>query len=159
MNWAGVVSSAGEAATSEVVEEHRQDLVAGQLRQNDVLAWAGFLSPYLAARDLSMGVTGSGPDATEAFLAQAEEHRYAIIQRLNDLHASEIHYENDRAQRVSRDHWQQFPVFETPVPPLAGALAARSIPLTALALWVVLPGTGLAMLRRRLARVEAEGSS
>jgi ABC-2 type transport system permease protein len=159
VNWRGVLSRESEALSSRVFEDHRQELVKGHLRQNGVLAWSGFLSPYLAARDLSMGIAGSGPEATEAFLAQAEAHRYTIIQRLNELHISEIRLENDRAQRLSREHWEEFPVFDTEPPPLGGALENRSVSLAALGLWIGLPLTGLGLARRRLALVGTDRSS
>ncbi len=159
VNWRGVLSRESEALTSRVFEDHRQELVKGHLRQNGVMAWSGFLSPYLAARDLSMGIAGSGPEAMEAFLAQAEAHRYTIVQRLNELHIREIRNENDRAQRLSREHWGQFPVFSTEPPPLAGALADRPVSLAALGLWIGLPLTGLGLARRRLALVGTERSS
>ena len=159
VNWRGVLSRESEALTSRVFEDHRQELVEGHLRQNGVLAWSGFLSPYLAARDLSMGIAGSGPEATEAFLAQAEAHRYTIIQRLNELHIHEIRFRNDRAQRLSREHWGEFPVFETEPPPLGGVLGNRPISLAALGLWIGLPLTGLGLARRRLALIGTDRTS
>ena len=159
VNWRGVLSRESEELTSRVFEDHRQELVEGHLRQNGVLAWSGFLSPYLAARDLSMGIAGSGPEATEAFLAQAEAHRYTIIQRLNELHIREIRFQNDRAQRLSREHWGEFPVFETEPPPLGGVLGNRPVSLAALGLWIGLPLTGLGLARRRLALVGTDRTS
>jgi len=114
------------------------------------------LSPYLAARDLSMAVSGTGPEAVEAFRAQAEAHRYDLVQRLNDLHISQIHYENDRAQRLSRENWAEFPIFGTRPPPLDRVLAARALSLSALGLWILLPLLGLGLARARLARVGVE---
>ena len=159
VNWRGVLSRESEALTSRVFEDHRQELVAGHLRQNGVMAWSGFLSPYLAARDLSMGIAGSGPETMEAFQAQAEAHRYTIIQRLNELHIHEIRNQNDRAQRLSREEWGQFPVFETEAPPLGGALADRRVSLAALGLWIGLPLTGLGLARRRMALMGTGRSS
>ena len=159
VNWRGVLSRESEELTSRVFEDHRQELVEGHLRQNGVLAWSGFLSPYLAARDLSMGIAGSGPEATEAFLAQAEAHRYTIIQRLNELHIHEIRFQNDRAQRLRREHWGEFPVFETEPPPLGGVLANRPVSLAALGLWIGLPLGGLGLARRRLALVGTDRTS
>lgn len=158
VNWGGVVSREGEAVSSRIQEEQQQRLLEGRRRQDHVLSWAGLLSPYLAARDLSMGVSGTGPEAVEAFRVQAEAHRYDLVQRLNDLHINEIHYEDDRAQRVSREHWAEFPTFGTRPPPLGGVVADRALSLTALALWVLLPLLGLGLSRGRLARVGVEPS-
>ncbi|MDE0393929.1 MAG: DUF3526 domain-containing protein [Gammaproteobacteria bacterium] len=156
VNWGGVVSREGEAITSRIHEEHRRDLVEGQRRQDRVLSWAGLLSPYLAARDLSMVVSGTDPAALEAFQAQAETYRYDLVQRLNDLHTNEIRYESDRDQRLSREHWAAFPTFRTRLPPLGRALAGRGVSLAALALWILLPLLGLGLARTRLARVGVE---
>ena len=153
INWAGVVSREGEAATSRINEEQHQELLAVHRRQDRVMAWLGLLSPHLAARDLSMAAAGTGPEAVEAFRSQAEAHRYAIIQRLNDLHTHEIHYENDRAQRLARQHWTQFPVFRSDLPSLRRVLADRPLSLAALGLWIALPLAGLGLGRKRLPRV------
>lgn len=153
VNWAGVVSREGEAVTSRISEEHQLELLALHRRQDRVMAWLGLLSPHLAARDLSMAAAGTGPEAMEAFRAQAEAHRYDIIQRLNDLHIHEIHYENDRAQRIARQEWARFPAFRPDPPSLRRVLADRPLPLTALGLWIALPLAALGLGRKRLPRV------
>ena len=158
INWGGVVSREGEALTSRIQEEHQQELVAAQRRQDRVVSWLGLFSPYLAARDLSMAAAGTGPEAVEAFRAQAEAHRYEIIQRLNDLHVHQIRYENDRAQRIARQAWTRFPVFQPDPPSLRRALADRPRSLAALGLWIVLPLAGLGLGRRGLPRVGVDGS-
>ncbi len=158
INWGGVVSREGEAVTSRINEEQQQELVAAHRRQDRVMSWLGLFTPYLAARDLSMAAAGTGPEAVEAFRAQAEAHRYNIIQRLNDLHVHEIRYENDRAQRIARQEWTRFPVFRTNPPSLRRAVADRPQSLAALGLWVVLPLAGLGLGRKRLPRVGVDGS-
>ena len=157
VNWGGVVSREGEEVTSRINEEQQQELVAVHRRQDRVMAWLGLASPYLAGRDLSMAAAGTGPEAVEAFRAQAEAHRHDIIQRLNDLHIHEIRYENDRAQRIAREEWTRFPVFEPGLPSLRRALADRPQSLAALALWVVLPLAGLGLGRKQLPRVGVDG--
>ena len=159
INWAGVVSREGEAVTSRIIEEQHQELLAVHRRQDGVMSWLGLLAPHLAVRDLSMAAAGTGPEAVEAFRSQAEAHRYAIIQRLNDLHTHEIHYENDRAQRLARRHWTQFPVFEPDLPSLRRALTDRPLSLAALGLWIALPLAGLGLGRKRLPRVGVDRRS
>lgn len=158
INWGGVVSREGEEVTSRVYEEHHQELLAAHRRQDGVISWLGLLSPYLAARNLSMAAAGTGAESVEAFRAQAEAHRYDIIQRLNDLHVHEIRYENDRAQRIARQEWTRFPVFQPNLPSLRQALTDRPQSLAALGLWIVLPLVGLGLGRRRLPRVGVDGS-
>ena len=159
INWAGVASREGEAVTSRINEEHQQQLLAVYRRQDRVMAWLGLLSPHLAARDLSMAAAGTGAEAVEAFRAEAEAHRYDIIQRLNDLHIHEIHFENDRAQRIARERWTQFPVFRPDPPSLRRVLADRPLSLAALGLWIALPLAGLGLGRKRLPRVGVDRRS
>ena len=160
INWGGVVSREGEEITSRIQEKHHQELLAAHRRQDRVMSWLGLLSPYLAARDLSMAGAGTGPEAVEAFRAQAEAHRYEIIQRLNDLHIHRIKYENDRAQRIAQQEWTRFPVFQPNPPSLRRAVADRPQSLAALGLWIVLPLAGLGLGRKRLPRegVDRSGS-
>ncbi len=153
VNWRGLVSREGEAAMSRVHEEQQLELVAVHRQQNRVVAWLGLLAPHLAMRDLSMTAAGTGPEAVETFRAQAEAHRYDLVQRLNDLHIHEIHLEDDRGQRLPREHWAQFPVFRTDPAPLGQTLGDRPQSLAGLGLWIALPLTGLALGRRRLSQV------
>ncbi len=157
VNWGGIVSREGEALTSRIAEERHQALVAVHRRQDRALAWLGLLSPNLAARDLSMAAAGTGPEAIEAFRREAEAHRYAIVQRLNDLHIHEIAYENDRAQRIAREEWTRFPVFRSEPPSLGRALSDRPQSLAALGLWIAVPLAGLALARGRLLLGGADG--
>ena len=90
------------------------------------------------------------------FTAQVEAAQREV--RLNDLHIHEIKYENDRAQRIARQEWTRFPVFEPSLPSLRLALADRPHSLAALGLWVILPLAGLGLGRKRLPRVGVDGS-
>ncbi len=158
VNWRGVVSREGEAVMSRIHEEHQLELLAVHRQQNSVIGWFGLVAPHLAMRDLSMSAAGTGPEAVEAFRAQAEAHRYAIIQRLNDLHIHKIHLENDRAQRLSRDEWAQFPEFRPDPPSLRQALAKHPQALAGLGLWVFVPLIGLSLSRGRLSRASEPAS-
>lgn len=158
VNWRGLVSREGEAATSRIHEEHQLELLGVHQRQNRVIGWFGLLAPHLAMRDLSMSAAGTGPEAVEAFRAQAEAHRYDRIQRLNDLHIHQIHLENDRAQRLSREEWERFPEFRLEPPSLRQALADRPQALAGLGLWMLVPLLGLALGRERLSRVSEPAS-
>ncbi len=156
VNWRGVVSREAESITSRLYEEHQLELFAMQQRQNRVLSWLGLVSPWLATRNLSMAAAGTSEEAMESFRAEAEAHRYAIIQRLNEYHVHQIELENDRAQRMPREQWTRFPVFQPNPPSLGEAVTDRPLSIAALGLWLLLPLAGLGWGRKRLPRQDTD---
>ena len=151
VNYGGLVMLEGERLTSELFQQQMQALQAIEQSQADALAALGWLSPLLALRPASMQLSGTDADTHRAFLAQAEQHRFAFVQALNTLHAEEIEQVDDRAQKLSREVWSTLPRFEfkAPAPRFdAGLVRAASL----LLLWVLLLGMALASLAARAER-------
>ncbi|MFY8135599.1 MAG: DUF3526 domain-containing protein, partial [Aquimonas sp.] len=151
VNYGGLVMLEGERLTSELFQQQMQALQAIEQSQADALAALGWLSPLLALRPASMQLSGTDADTHRAFLAQAEQHRFAFVQALNTLHAEEIEQVDDRAQKLSREVWSTLPRFEfkAPAPRFdAGLVRAASV----LLLWVLLLGMALASLAARAER-------
>jgi ABC-2 type transport system permease protein len=140
VNWGGLVMTASEEMTSEIYERRFQAVGAIHAQQDRLLSLLGALSPVIAVRRLSMAIAGTGPDDWRAFLAEAERHRRDFVQRLNHLHATQIRYQNDRAQRVSRRHWAAIPAFEGRLIDLRAALAGSAVAAAVLLLWLLLGG-------------------
>ena len=69
-----------------------------------------------------MAVSASDQRHFFDFERQAEQHRYERTQQLNKLHTEEVHFHNDRDQRVSASFWQQFSAFEYTNPTLGWSL-------------------------------------
>lgn len=149
INYGGVVMREAEALTARVYQEHHQRLLGIYRDQDRLSALASLLNPYLAIRGLSMAVAGTDAPHFAHFEGAAEAYRYAFVQRLNDLHIHEIRFENDRAQRVTREHWAEFPAFEYRAPPLRWALSHQPLHGVALLIWSVLMIGGWAWVSRR----------
>jgi ABC-2 type transport system permease protein len=152
VNWGGVVSREGERITSEIFEGAALQLNRTYRTQDRWSAWAGLVSPYMALRGLSMRVSGTAPGSVEQFRVESEAYRFEVIQRLNELHTTEIRFQNDRAQRLSGDIWQRFPTFEPRPLPLSAALFGEPLLLLALLFGLVWPAAALALAARTLPR-------
>jgi ABC-2 type transport system permease protein len=147
VNFKGVAMKAGEEYSSRVYEKHFAALQGIYRRQNSVSEWASLVNPYLAIRAVSMALAGSDYHHVVDFQRQAEAHRYAFVQKLNDLHASKITWKGDKEERLSRGHWSEFPAFVYRSPGLIWALGNVWPAAAGLLLWAA----GLAWL---LARAE-----
>lgn len=151
VNYGGLVMLEGERLTSELFQQQMQALEAIEQSQADALAALGWLSPLLALRPASMQLSGTDADTHRAFLAQAEQHRFAFVQALNTLHAEEIEQVDDRAQKLPREVWSTLPRFEFKAPaPRFDAELVRAA--SVLLLWVLLLGMALASLAARAER-------
>ena len=151
LNYNGVVSYEAEKLTTEAYREHLATLTRVYERQARLVLLAGILSPYVAMRTVSMTLAGVDISHANHFERSAEDYRFAIVQRLNELHSQEVTYALDRygggaenaaptRQRIDRAHFQAIPVFTYTSPDVVWALN-RSAPGLA-----VLTGWGIAML-------------
>lgn len=146
VNFGGLVMQEGERRTSEVFAEHYAALQAQWDRQETRLTWLALLNPVLALQQASSALAGTDRNAFRHFETQAEGYRYDFIQQLNQVHTHEIHYENDRSQRVSRDHWQAIAPFVYQPETFAERFRRAYLPLSILIGWslaLVLIGSSL----------------
>ncbi len=136
-NYGGFVMSQAEDISSAIFRKHYGELLEKFKLQNRVAEIAGLLNPYLAIRHFSMAGAGSDFTAYENFGWQAEEFRFDMIQKLNDFHANEIKTENDRAQTISRDNWENFPKFEYREPTILESLNNQSLAVFSIVFWLI----------------------
>ena len=158
VNYRGLVAVEGERLTSGLFDAYAARSAAIQDRQNARVALFGALSPAIPLRQLSMAAAATDLSAHLRFLAQAEAHRYAMVQQLNQLQADAVDYADDtardadadRRKRVDSAHWQAIPEFAF-VPEPAGRLLQAMLPATAVLLaWLLVAALLLALATRRL---------
>ncbi len=95
------------------------------------------------------------------FEAEAEEFRFALVQRLNTLHAEEVAYADDvyvkpqdgppTRQRIWREHFGAIPSFTPTRPNVSTSLKPHLSSLWAIATWGVLLTLGAVLGLRRSA--------
>ena len=115
VNLKGLVSMEGERRSTELFNRYAAAGMDRQQEQSRLIDHAGWLSPALALRRLSMTASGTDLASFRSFLEQGEAYRYALIQGLNKLHAEEVRYADEgkagKENRISNSHWQGFPPF------------------------------------------------
>lgn len=153
VNYGGLLMAEGERLTSELFDRYMQADFRIQDEQTAFVNQFAILSPVIALRQLSMSLAGTSREHHAHFLAAAEKYRFNLIQALNHLHTTQVRFENDRAQRVSRNHWQDLPKFSHQ--PLSPEYFIRKHVLPGigiLALWLFALALTLAWLGKRLER-------
>ncbi len=142
-NYSGFVMSQSEEISSAIFRRHYGELLQKFKMQNRVAEITSLFNPYLAIRHFSMAAAGTDFTAFENFGWQAEEFRFNMIQKLNDLHTSKIKTENDRGQKVSRDIWQEFPKFEYREPTVFESLSKQFLAVFSVVFWLILAGAAV----------------
>lgn len=158
LNYKGVLALEGERLTSSLFDRYAAESYAAQARQNTLVDAAGLLSPAIALQSLSMAAAGTDFAGHRRFLDQAEAYRYALVQSLNRMQATDVSYADDtavdagadRRKRVDAANWQKMPDFRFAGPDGA-ALARGALPGLAIVIAWLLAATGLlALAARRL---------
>jgi ABC-2 type transport system permease protein len=137
VNYGALVMQEGENISSGIFNKHFDRLVGIYKSQNAVSSILGFIDPYLAIRNISMSLSGTDFDGFTAFQKQTEKYRFEKTKKLNEIHLTQIKYQNDNKQKVSAKNWQQQPDFAYEPLPVTENLSAGSLSLAALVLWVL----------------------
>ncbi|KAA3437009.1 ABC transporter permease [Rufibacter hautae] len=137
VNFDGIIMAVGEEQSTKVYREYFAELTDIFQKQNRVSEWAGFLNPYLAVRNLSMGMAGSDFPHYLHFQNEAEQYRYHLAQSLNHIQTTRLKYK-DKTTRLSADTWKELAPFTYEAPPVQWALGSHLISLVALFLWLAL---------------------
>lgn len=149
VNYAGIVMAEAERLSSEAFNTFHEGLAAAHAAQNARALELGLFTPLLALRAFSMAMAGTDSHHIARFDADVEAYRYRFIQQLNELHATKISWESDKAQRVGRAEWSRFDGFDPQRPSVGWALGHAVTPLAALGIWLCLALAFLLFSARR----------
>ncbi|ADU12717.1 ABC transporter permease [Asticcacaulis excentricus] len=147
VNYKGLLALEGERMTSALFKAYADRNFGQQHAQTRLMDAVGLLAPVLAVQRVSMSGAGTDLPAYQAFLEQGEAYRFGLVQHLNQLQATALTYADDtnkaRENRISHDHWADYPDFVFRPPAMAERLERLSPALGVLALWCgVLLGLG-----------------
>lgn len=149
VNYNGLVMQEGERLTTQVYREQQAMHHAQLNHQNAFIRHWLWLSPALALQYIQMASSGNDLAHHVAFLNQAEERRYQLIQYLNQIHAQKVSQHDDKNTRVSADFWKNAPRTPVKLPQLMVSQPAINAGLWVLLGWLVLPGVLLIRVMRR----------
>lgn len=116
INYGGLIFAEGEKITTRIFGEKFEELIKIYQNQNKISEFLGFVNPYLAMRNMSMGFSGSSFADAVSFQRQVEQYRYDRTQYLNQLHQENIKYytksQQERTQKVDNELLKNMPPFE-----------------------------------------------
>lgn len=140
-NYSGFVMREGERVSAHIYEQHRQALLQTYQQQRRFTRLAAFIDPYLAIKNISMALSGTGFESYAAFQQQAKTYRYRLAQEMNELQMELISNTapapGERPPMISRDHWQEFPDFQHQFISIRSALRHEALSILALLAWSI----------------------
>ena len=154
INYSGFVMAEGEKISAHLYNDHFQRLLTIYDQQNRFSKAMAFLDPYLAIRNLSMALSGTDFASYADFQRQAEQYRYEMAQKLNELQIQLISNKKlsptDKPYQIGRKYWQQVPDFTYQAPGVASVFRYEAISLLAFAFWAGLLGIVAGRLTKTL---------
>lgn len=145
----GIELQAEAAYEDEVFDYHFGALHDRIERQDAVARLAGFLSPVVAIRAVSMGLAGTDFAHHRAFADAAERHRRALVGHLNDDFAKNAGTEG-WSYKAGRAVWDAAPPFVYTPPPPSWALEKQAGGITMLLGWVFFAGLAAWISAKRI---------
>lgn len=146
VNIKGLLAVEGERQGAEVLARFNAEDMAARETQQKWISRAGVFSPAIAAHGASQSLAGTDLAAYHRFLMAAEAHRFAFVQKLNMLQATEVDYKLDqiksidvqaeKATRISAKAWAELPRFEFTATPTSERLLRASPYMMSLTVWL-----------------------
>jgi len=138
-NYSGFVMAEGEKISAHLYNDHFGRLLSIYDRQNRFAKAMAFVDPYLAIRNLSMALSGTDFASYVDFQRQAEQYRYEMAQKMNDLQMRFISNKKlaptDKPYQIDRKHWEEVPDFCYQSPDVESVFGHEAISLLAFVFW------------------------
>ncbi|MFB3388403.1 ABC transporter permease [Flavobacterium sp. LAR06] len=141
-NYSGFIMTEGEKISSKIYNQHLEDLLQIYERQNSFSKAVSFLNPYIAMKNLSMGLSNTDYDSYIDFQKQAENYRYNMAQKMNALQIKYISNKKpavtDKPLTIGKDHWADIDSFHYEPKGILTVLKTELLSVISLILWILL---------------------
>ncbi len=141
-NYSGFIMSEGEKISSRIYNEHLAELLKIYKKQNSFSKTVSFLNPYIAMKNLSMGLSNTDYESYIDFQKQAEDYRYKMAQKMNALQIKYISNKkpgpNDKPLAIGKEHWADMEDFHYEPKPIETVLKNEIISIISIVLWITL---------------------
>lgn len=155
-NYSGYVMGEGEKISASIYNQHYNMLLERFSQQNQFARAVAFLDPYLALKNLSMALAGTDFSSYVDFQQQAEDYRYGMAQKMNELQMHHISNKKlgptDKPYTIDRKYWQDVSDFTYQAPAVRQVLAAEWVSMIAFGAWLILL---ISLIRRAATRLTA----
>lgn len=140
LNYGGFQMKEGEKISATIYNQHFDKLLTVYKDQNSFSKVLAFLNPFLAIKNLSMALSGTDYKSYINFQQQAEESRYEMAQKLNDL---QIKYISNKAKTsagkaniIDKNYWADLGDFHYKPTGIIGVFKHEFISIIALFFWI-----------------------
>ncbi|SEO15305.1 ABC-2 type transport system permease protein [Flavobacterium sp. CF108] len=141
-NYSGFIMTEGERISSDIYNKHLEDLLKIYDRQNSFSKAVSFVNPYIAMKNLSMGLSNTDYDSYIDFQKQAEKYRYNMAQKMNGLQIKYISNKkpgpNDKPLTIDKKHWADIEEFHYEPKTVWEVLKSEIIAVISILLWIIL---------------------
>ncbi len=146
VNIRGLMSQKAEADLTDAMNVYANRRMAAELRQTEIMAVQGWLTPMLAVAVASRAISGTDTHHYHKFLMQAEELRFDFVQGINQVHAEQLSYIDDinrnrdeasyNRSRVDASNWQLLDEFRFDTADAGTRLGNAGTSIGMLLLWL-----------------------
>jgi len=135
-NFEGYVMQAGEAYSSRVYDKHFSKLQSRLQQQNQIGLWCSLIDPFMAIKNISMGLCGTDYGTHLDFQRQAENYRRFFVRSMNQ--DMEEHSKlGDWEYKVKKDTYAKIPAFHYVQRTIGQSLAPYLLGFCSLGLWLL----------------------
>ncbi len=115
-NYSGYQMREGEKISTNIYNQHYNQLLDIYQKQNVFSKTVSFLNPFMAVKNLSMALSNTNFDSFIDFQKQAEDYRYDLAQQMNNLQIKHISNEAknsaDKNHILDKEHWEEVKEFK-----------------------------------------------
>lgn len=141
-NYSGFIMTEGEKISSKIYNEQLEKLLKVYEKQNSFSKAVSFINPYIAIRNLSMGLSNTDYDSYIDFQKQAEAYRYNMAQKMNALQIKYISNKkpgpNDKPLTISKKHWADIGEFHYEPKGITDVLKSEIVSVISIILWIIM---------------------
>lgn len=141
-NYSGFLMSKGEEQTAKIYADQYNKLIKTYEKQNSITNSLVLINPYLAIKNLSMGLSGTDFYTYTNFLAQTEQYRYKQSQYMNTLQMKFISNKakgsEGKIHVVDKTYWKNAPKFRYKYLSVSKTTDYQIISILALGIWLLL---------------------
>lgn len=136
-NYSGFQMREGERLSAELYNRHLFKLWGIYEKQNAVSEYSALINPFVAIRNFSMAISGTGFHDYIRFQQQAEAYRYRLAQHMNELQMQYISNQaQDKPQAISQAFWKQFPDFTYERFNTPAVVTGQGLPVIVMLWWI-----------------------
>ncbi|MEN2412388.1 ABC transporter permease [Flavobacterium mesophilum] len=141
-NYSGFIMTEGERISSKIYNDHLEKLLKIYDKQNSFSKAVSFLNPYIAMKNLSMGLSNTDYDSYIDFQKQAEIYRYDMAQKMNALQIKYISNKkpapNEKPLTISKEHWADVEEFHYEPKGISDILKTEILSIISITLWIII---------------------